>query len=187
MKSSFTIIQDSNEKKPLLFPETLITLNDQILPQVTATGKYPSKVVKLSVRKERLGKAHKTMQRGDYYLDGYPNSVVIERKGNILEVANNLLIPRPRNNFINELDYLQSRCLWPVLLLEGTPAQYMTASGRVKVPEVALASLLRLCLERRIWLHMVAKGDASKRKKAGEWAAQIMVAGTVTRLQNVSK
>lgn len=180
MKTSFTIIQDSNEKKPLLFPETLTTLNDMVLP----TSNSPSKIVKLSVRKERLGKAHKEMQRGDYYLEGYPGTVVIERKGSLDEIANNLLRPRSRNNFINELDYLQSRCVWPILLLEGTPAQYMTATGRVRVPEVALASLMRLCLERRIWLHMVPKGDASKRKKAGEWAAQILVAGTVMRLQN---
>lgn len=176
MKTEYTIIQDSNEHKPLIFPKTLVTLNDTVLP----TSNSPSRVVRLHLEIERLGKAHKEVQRGDYYLKGYQDRCIVEKKGNLDEIANNLLKPRARRNFINELDYLADKCLWPVILLEGTPAKYMTPTGRNNVPEVALASLMRLCLERKIWLHFVPKGDARSRALAGEWAAQILIAGAVT-------
>lgn len=178
MQRSYTIIQDTNEKKPLLFPSSLVTLNDHTL----ATSTHPSIVIKLSIKKQRLGKAHPEVTRGDYYLEGYPSRIIIERKGNLREIANNLTKPRSRRNFIAELDYLQTRCKWPIILLEGTPSYYLTPTKEVPIPQVALASLLRLCLERRIWLHFVPKGDAKSRLAAGTWAAQMLIAGAVTRL-----
>ncbi len=180
MNREYTIISDSREKKPLVFPCTLTTLDEWKLP----TSFDPSITVTIRTETECLGKNNPQMKKGDYFVKDYPDRCVAEKKTGVAEIAMNCLTKRPRERFIEELDYLRDKCRYPILLLVGSPASYMRKpkyrSKQVYKPGVAYSALIRLLMERNIWL-LTMPGDTLKDRQAmGECVAHILISGTVT-------
>lgn len=72
--TKLTIVTDSREKQPILFP-----------PRMEWTD--------LKMRRHilELNSVTKTLEAGDYHLEGYEHITAIERKGSIEEIKNNLI------------------------------------------------------------------------------------------------
>ncbi len=168
MKSEYTIVYDDREKRPLLFPQHIITLADGCQPSKSA-----HKTVRIKWQKKRIYK-------GDYYLSGSSDRIVIERKGSLNEIAVNCLHGRRRRLFVEELDFLRERCRWPVLLLEGSPRSLLQPTPEVPHPGVPVAALIRLLLERGIMLQLLSSDTLSARRATGEWTAHLLISGAIT-------
>jgi hypothetical protein len=168
----YTIIQDKQEKLPLVFPKSLVVLPPSSRPQPSS-----ARTVEIEVVKERLDHTHPELHRADYYIRGFPDQVVIERKHDIEEIAQNCLNPRRRKRFIQELEYLHDVCRRPILLAETTPRQLLTKSPHCPAPQVACDALIALLLRYRIELWMMPSTTLNHRKAMGELAARIMIQG----------
>ena len=134
----------------------------------------------MTVRKECLNVCHPQMKKGDYFLDGYPDRCVVERKARLEEIAVNCLRKRRRKNFIDELDYLRDKCRYPVLLLIGRPQEYMRPSKNKHHYGVAYSALIRLLMEHNIWLLTMPGETLRDRQAMGECVAHILISGAVT-------
>lgn len=165
---------DDREKKPLVFPKHIVCL-DTSRPIYTK----PTTTVTLLNVTERLNGAHPECHKGDYYMKGYPNAVVIERKGSIQEVSENCLSRRRRNNFIAELRYLQNTCTHPILLMEGVPRTILSSSMYCPVPEVAVDALLDLLMQHRIQFLLIPNSSTGARRAMGELAARLLIRGAL--------
>jgi len=112
-----TVLVDSREQKPLVFPKSIAWVGDGRETQIS-----------LSLRVVRL-------DYGDYALEGYEDCGVVERKGSLSELFSNLFttdLGRQAKSFRKLVDY----CMYPYLLLEGNPAAlYRTAKDYRGVPE----------------------------------------------------
>jgi len=98
---TLTVLVDSREKRPLLFPSTLKvwTRNKGQLVQVE------TRVAKLDA--------------GDYLLEGHEGKAVIERKGSVRELAQNLLSGDQRRQG-RAFRRLAESCKHPYLFLHTT-------------------------------------------------------------------
>lgn len=177
MKRSWTVIIDTREQKPLSFPETLMVLDPARLPTKSAGS-----LVRLSIRHEALSRKHKEVQYADYYLDGFPDRVIIERKGSVSEVALNCLNAVRRKRFVEELKYLKDRCKYPYLLLEGSYYKLLTSTKHIKYPGIAIDALTELLMEYRIGQIVLPSNTPSARLATGEWAARLMIRGALTNV-----
>lgn len=170
----FTIVQDTQEKLPLLFPKTLTILPPDLKPRPSS-----ARTVAIELVKERLDDFHPECKNADYYVRGHPGKVVLERKKDINEIAQNVLNPRRRSRFIRELKYLHDTCCRPILLAEGTPQSLLIKSAYCEYPEVACDALLSLLLKYRIELWMMPATTVAHRRAMGEFAARIMIQGAL--------
>lgn len=163
----YTIVRDSREKRPLLFPDHLV---------VTGVG-GGLETIHLLESIERLDPDHPEVEAADYYLKGYPSAVIVERKHNIDELATNVLNPSRRARFIRELDYLQSRCRYPILLCEGG-SRSLLIPDRPDCPAIsALDGLLDLLLDRGISLWVEKADSPTGRRSLGELVARTLIRG----------
>ena len=178
MKRSWEIIIDTREQKPLMFPETLMVLDPARLPTKSA-----GTLVRVSTRSEALSRNHPEVKFADYYLDGYPTQVIIERKGSVSEVALNCLNPVRRKRFVEELKYLKARCKYPYLLLEGSYYKLLNSTKHIKHPGLAVDALTTLLMEYRIGQVVLPSNTPSARLATGEWAARLMIRGALTNVR----
>ena len=97
---SLTVDVDDREKYPILFPRSMKYFDKFRKPHL----------IQLIIRKQRL-------RFGDYRLACDPRGCVVERKGSVSELANNLLTKdRPRT--LRALHRLVKECRTPVLVLD---------------------------------------------------------------------
>lgn len=162
MQRDFTLIVDTREKKPLLFPANLRVLNPD-------TKK--ANLIRLHTKKEKL-------DTGDYLLKGFEESTMIERKGSLREVASNCL-SGDRARFENCLIRMTEACKDPVLLLEGTPLELSRKSKEVPEPGAAIDALMRLLSTYSIGLLLLPTASSSQRRATGEWAARLLINGAI--------
>lgn len=180
MKRKYTIIWDNREKKPLLFPSTIVTLDDTRLP--TRDAKV---TIQIDNHKERLDDYHPTMKKGDYFLEEAPDACVLEKKYDLAEIATNCLNAHRRRNFIDEMDYLASRCRFPVLLMLGTHRELLRSipdgpyGPGVPYPGVAVAALMRILMERNIRMETLSSETLAARQAAGKWAIHLLLSGAI--------
>jgi ERCC4-type nuclease len=169
MQRKWTVLVDTREKKPLLFPHSMRVLSPDHLPR----KRVPVRV-ELTTRRARL-------ETGDYAMQGYPNSVLVERKSGLREVAGNCLTG-DRRRFVECLERLRAACTGPVLLLEGSPSSLLTAPAGKGEPDPVLGfdSLLRLLVEYHVQLVMLPTSSLAQRKAAGEVVARLMLAGALS-------
>ena len=176
MLKEYTVVQDSREKIPLLFPKHLVMLDPAKRPSPTAV-----KSVRLNLSVERLGDGHPEMERGDYYLRGYPDRVVVERKGSIAELAMNCFRPRRRARIRDEAAYLASHCRRPIWMVFGSPRTLLTPTKSVPNPGPAVDCLLDILEEHRVELWIVPKPTlTTSRRAAGEMVARAMIRSALT-------
>lgn len=170
MKRQYTIVVDTREQKNrLLFPAHIDTLNPLLRPDTQSSSR-----VQLDTVRQRISD-------GDYHLLEHPHRMVIEAKGSIDEIATNCGVPHRRKRFIEELDTLRARCLYPVLLLRGKPHAYLTPTQHTQHPGCALSSLLQLLLQRNIWLIWAEYDTIAQRRACGELVAHLLITASHTR------
>ena len=164
LRRDYTIIQDTREKKPLLFgaqpggdPRYLPMLRD----------------VDGSTTTIRLHVVRSKLDTGDYALRGYERLCLIERKGSIREVAQNCLTG-DRLRVGRAFGRLRSECRMPVLLLEGTMSSLLKCRY-TKKPYAALDALLRLIAEYDLRLLMLSTSTVGMRQQMGELVARLLI------------
>lgn len=163
MRAEYTILVDTREKNPLLFPHTLTVLDDTRLP-----SERRRRVIRLRTVKT-------AMQTGDYALEDEESRCLVERKGSLQEIAGNLLCATDRPRTIACLDRLRESSDRPVLFLEDRPS-------RVPDPDepLALDALNRALHERSIELLVLPTHSISSRRRAGEFVARLLLAASVS-------
>ena len=174
MLSAYTILVDEREKRPLVFHSHLPVWDPSSLP------------CSPSMRTLALTTASKTLDTGDYVLQGHEAGTVIERKNSLSELANNLTRPEPRRRFIAELVRLQP-FRRRILLLEGTPlsliedAAIATRSGRPSQPAPIVRDLLLTVLrDYHVELMVLPASTVSHRRAMGEWVAATLIHDSLT-------
>jgi hypothetical protein len=166
LKKTWTILKDSREKKPLIFPSTLCFLDDQLPPT-----RLKSTTVQVHV-------VEATMKTGDYALMGHETDVLIERKGSLREIAGNCLTKDGRRRFIAQVDRIKSECQKPYLMLEGTPQDMLKPCSNVPKPFLALDAFQRILIEREVPILLLPGNTVSARRALGEWVARLLINGT---------
>jgi len=151
-RPTHTILIDTREKLPLLFPKT-IALGDRL--------------VDLKTRRVRLS-------TGDYQLDSTrEEGVVVERKRNLEELASNFT--RDWHRFRRALDRL-AECACPIILLEGSPSAYLRPTKKFPRPDLIVDKLLLALSIRRIHLWFIgACNHPTSRRLTGELLARYML------------
>jgi ERCC4-type nuclease len=160
VKREYTILVDEREKKPFTFPEYIVCLDP---------NKDPCHQSGITVR---LRTQKRTMKTGDYALDG--GAAVVERKGSLDEITQNLLTPDGRRRFAECCRRLRDETARPLLLLEGLVGTPIIKPGKPH-PGLAIDSLMRILQEYAIGLIVLPTSTAGQRRAAGEWAARWLI------------
>ena len=160
MKREYTLLIDEREKKPFTFPEYMVCLDP---------SKDPCRQSGITVR---IRTQKRTLKTGDYTLDG--GAAVVERKGSLNEITQNLLTPDGRRRFADCCRRLRDETARPLLLLEGLVGQPEPKPGKPH-PGLAIDSLLRILQEYAIGLIVLPTGTAGQRRAAGEWTARWLI------------
>jgi len=108
----------------------------------------PARFIWHSTRWDRPGTAHQfrvipivgTLAWGDYCLKGFERGCVVERKGSLEEVQQNLM-SKDRPRFLKALTRLVDNCAYPILLLDFS----IRRSQFVPEPDRVLDELYRTC------------------------------------------
>lgn len=135
---SVTLLIDSREKYPLLFPESVKWYEDH--------GVGDPKLIRVKTRIQEL-------PFGDYCILGYESSACVERKGSLEELHQNLQTS-DRARFIRAIEKMVKGCQSPYLLLDVAPLDLWKPTPRTQDPASvwdALCSVVvkyRLCV---IW------------------------------------
>lgn len=125
---SIQITIDSREKVPLLFPSNIIWYRDR--------GYGEGHLVKVKTKVAKL-------DYGDYLLSNWPNAAVIERKGSLDELNQNLLTD-DYERFMSATRRLCENCRHPYLLLDTSIATLWTPTERCPSPERAWDALCQI-------------------------------------------
>ena len=152
-----TVLIDTREKIPLLFPKTI--------PWHLSTrdSRY------INVKTER-----KCLKTADYYLKNHSATCMIERKGSIAELHQNTTVDRGRCR--RALDRLAQATAHPYVLLDGTAATFLRPSPHVAVPQRALQFFLEDCVSREIAILWLGGGSTRPaRIKVGTALLQILL------------
>lgn len=148
-----TVIQDTREKRPLLFPKT-----------VSLYGRLHQVIV-----------LKRRMDAGDYCLLGLAGVCLIERKGSLNEIRQNFLTV-DKHRMKRALDRLCAATGHPVLLLEASPADLLVPTKDIPEPGPILQHLLDECTRRRIEFLFPGKCTfAAKRRMVGELVLRFLV------------
>lgn len=125
-----TVLVDSREQKPLLFPKVLkLHLGNVLVP----VGKDKLVRIPIETRTEKL-------DAGDYTVAEYPGLVGIERKGSIDELAQNLCT-RDRYRFTEALGRFFESYRHRALFLDCTPLSVLEPVGTSQDPFYVLDRL----------------------------------------------
>lgn len=164
---TITVLIDSAEQRPLLFPETLALWN------IRGAGHVPkARIVRVKTERRRL-------DAGDYCLLGDEALAIVERKAHIGElITNTLTDDRPR--FLRALERLAAACKFPYFYVEHLPAawwaQDTTAYSQsvVQAMDLFLTSIARLNI-RLLWGSHAAIAPC-RRRRDGELILRILLA-----------
>jgi hypothetical protein len=166
----FTVITDSSEQKPLLFPPRLLIH----LPFVLRDNPYRDStlVVKLHSEKKSL------REWGcDYLIEGHEDLCRIERKFNVNELATNLLTQDRHRQFVSFAKL--AKCTRPILLLDMLGSELWNGKNNhssysnAHVQDRLLVAAEAFGLE--IFLGGARKTTIGTRRKQGGWFARLMV------------
>ena len=167
MQRDWVIIQDTREKKPLLFPKTLAMWDP-----ATSADRPRNIRVNLHVIREKLDTA-------DYALQGHDKSTLIERKGSLREITKNCFHFKDRQRFLDCIKRLRDSCDNPILLLEGTPTLMLKPTKEVPKPHFSVDALLRILMEYKIGFWFIPSTTIANRRAAGEWTARALINGAL--------
>ena len=162
MHRDWTIVIDDREKKPLPFPPHLVVA-DEIGNPCT---------IRLQTITQRIHK-------GDYYLLGYERHCIIERKGSLGEVLNNLNNQPSAKRLEDEMLYLRTHCTHPVLLFEGDFAHLNPTLRDGTPPGAVTYGLLCMLARHRITPLFMTCATLAQRRVFAENTARLLIAGAL--------
>jgi hypothetical protein len=147
-----TVIWDSNEQYPILFPETILWHSER---------GSKGKIIRVLKKKKRL-------LTGDYCLEGYEKGCVIERKGSLDELHKNLLT-KDYKRFMKAFGRLVE-CELPILLLDLSPLEMFRPTYHTPNPAQVFDALVQLLVKTRVslWYAGHCKTDNARRILGGQ-------------------
>lgn len=164
---TITVLIDTAEQRPLLFPETLALWN------IRGAGHTPK------ARIVRVETERRSLDAGDYCLVGDETLAIVERKAHIGElITNTLTDDRPR--FLRALERLAVACKYPYLYVERMPTGWWMREGDesplrvVQAMDLFLTSITRLNI-RLLWGRHAAIAPGHRRRD-GELILRILLA-----------
>lgn len=161
---SVELVVDSREKYPLLFPETITWHPDR---------SSDTKLIKLKVVEAKL-------DYGDYLLAKWPDKAVIERKGSLDELCQNLLTD-DYARFTAALDRLIANCTAPYILLDASITDLWTPTAHCTEPAQVWDALCRTVVHRKIPLLWAGSAKlAGPRRILGGQIARLLLAHALT-------
>lgn len=171
LQREWTILIDEREKRPLRFPDHLVLWDrgSSALDGRTTT-------VRLHTKTQR-------MLTGDYVLEGFASKVIVERKGSLDELGNNLLTKEGRRKFVAEMERLRAECSHPIVLLEGCPLSLASSVRRGSNPALVRDTLLGLLHEYNVELMLLPSSSPSSRMACAEWLAAKLITGALHHAQ----
>lgn len=170
--AEITVLIDSREKIPMLFPDTVFIAH----PELTY------KKIPIQVKVERT-----KLEFGDYTLKGYENICTVERKASALEIHKNLNESHDRIRQAKAFRKLTSSCEFPYILVEASPGELMKTDARIKNPEL-VAHRLGLALA-KYRLHALfipwRSRSTTIRRKVGTLMIHIMLGAILQKTFDV--
>lgn len=146
-QKKFTVVIDTREQNPLLFP-----------PQLVLRG----------IRRD-IKTRKKKCPAGDYYLEGYKKTCIVERKASVRELQKNLTDSKDRRRFKRATDALLKATDNPVIAVEGSVSALLTPTRHVRKPGHIIQKLLDMCVSRGIQVWFVGRCKSpTARRRAGE-------------------
>lgn len=171
-RETVTILIDSREQRPLLFPEVLALWSSSC-----GAGRKPTaKIVSVVTEKAALAE-------GDYCLAGDgPPTAIVERKSGIDELIGNLLTSdRPR--FLRAITRLAANTCHPYLYIEAWPDAWWRGTEMNRInPDLKVVQAMDLILHEvahlgigLLWGNRASQLPAGRRR-AGELILRILLA-----------
>lgn len=109
---TLTVIRDSNEQRPLLFPANLRVWEETVSsPMLHESGV----LIRIKTKKQRL-------PVGDYRIEEFGDIVGVERKGSIDELLQNTMT-RDRTRFLKALSGFIGTYRYPILYIDMIPGE----------------------------------------------------------------
>lgn len=158
----YRIIVDTSEQKPLVFPEFMVMLKPSEHAHALSR--------KAGTHTVRLTTVRRSLATGDYQLDVPDPVAVVERKGSLREIAQNLFVPERRRQFTNELDRLVTHYRVPVILV-ATSAESMTDPLYVHAAD----ELVRVTNKWGVRLVYALGDGAAARRATAELVARLLI------------
>ena len=158
-----TVLIDSRERRPLLFPSWITFHGDRTLDAHQIQVK--TKVVR--------------MPAGDYTLDGYEDVCIIETKRSLRELHNNVCTNEwPR--VAKALKRLSEACDYPYLVWEITPSELFRKSKHVEDPVLVIDRWNQAIVRFKLQLMLAGGGtNPGPRRKLGEQLVRLMIAHVI--------
>lgn len=168
LNSRLTILIDAREKRPLPIPAYL-----PIWDYNSPRHKPTATTLAITTRTA-------TLPAGDYALEGWEGTCLIERKAHLTELYENL-VTADRTRFHAALARLASTTARPVLFLEGDPLTLgapLRMHGKLPPPPPFIIRdlLLHTLREYNVELMFLPTSSASARRAAGEWVTAKLIA-----------
>ncbi len=164
---SVTVLIDSREQRPLLFPDTLaVWRNDGCGPVPTF----------LEVETDK-----RALKSGDYCLAGSEDLAVVERKLGITEMVGNVLTA-DRTRFLRAINRFAESCKYPYLLIEQMPPVWWSTHGNgdrcVQVCQAVDLFLQQVAVHnlRLLWGNVSRSMAPARRRRMGELVLRILLA-----------
>lgn len=160
-----TVLIDSREQRPLIFPATIQWYPDR-------GGKGQTVVV-------RSRRCHLAI--GDYCLEGHVGVCRIERKGSLDELANNLL-SKDYARALRAFEQLGRFSSNPYLLIECTASDLQRETRWTKQPGRVMDALMSLTERLKLGFLLVGSCKTAKQKRVvGELVLRLMMAHAFQR------
>lgn len=162
--SEVTVIIDSRERTPLLFPGWIDWWVDRT-----------SEVRPIEVKTKRM-----VMPAGDYTLEGHDDVCIIETKRSMRELHSNVCT-KEWTRVARALSRLVDSCKYPYLVLELTPSEMFRESQHVPNPRQVFSLWMQIAA--RLDLRVMFVGGATNpgpRRKLGEQLLRLMLAHLIS-------
>jgi hypothetical protein len=140
---SISVLVDSREKCPLLFPGTAI---------IQTTNRETPCRLNVNVKKRKL-------DFGDYALEGYEDLICVERKGSQMELYKNFFNAQDTIRQGKALKRLTDGCKHPIMMVEVTPSNLLRTipTAPYVEPEILVYRLGYACSKFGLSLMLVNK------------------------------
>ena len=165
--TKITVLVDSREQYPLLFPKTLRwhgpnSIRERIEPH--------GRLLQVTTETRKL-------RAGDYCLAGQERSCIVERKGSLLELHSNLFTA-DRVRFIKAMNKLIKATDYPVMVLELSVMDLNRRDQRVQAPDRIFDALMLLGnrYPTLTWWFAGGVKHATARRVLGEQVIRMMLA-----------
>lgn len=158
--SKITVLIDSRERHPLLFPKWITVFPDRSCD-----------VVHIEVETEMV-----TMPAGDYTLKGYDSVCIGETKRSLRELYNNVCT-KDWDREVRALKRLSESCKYPLLIWEMTPSELFRPTSFVPDPQLVFDRWMQVVVRFNLRLMLAGVGRGpGPRRTLGEQMVRLMLA-----------